>query len=559
MNISETNDSVTSDTDIDDVLDDRFRIPPRNVYQLVRRIKTLEKQRYSKNFQFYDPDIGVMDGEEERMRHDRALREKRVRLRKVIATARFGVEEDEHGELVPRQQSHQEEHEDRHQPNIPVGVLGFLRSFLLGHHIQAENERLRALEDFREQNVALARRSIHDTIQRYNEIGDTGYQLILCGPIQNGPRHDLAIDHWRVTLRRIFFAVLGVLSAVALALIHSFPLFDITSSFLQVDSSRKVSSLERELFDLRDLQTHIKYCGKDLNRSESIYWYDRSSCSSGVLHLQPLEDIRRQIADMSGEMKNRNSYVKVQETNYIRLHRMRFKEGFNHTWKLDDCVSSQSKHNDTLLCFRGVHDGLIQIDETREVLSLGINLIDNGGHHDQIYNNTEVLMNNAPSVYFKLLNLLKSQYDLKNIQPVAFRIYSTHAVVPTARLVGKETHLDTVLSRTINWEEVDSSNKFMTYEKRCILNADRQYRSDFKVHTQVYLTSSKHFDGGSTFFLDNTYPRYFSFGKNNFNGLLVDGEVGRITVNSGGIENRRCRLPVISGIRSVLQVWWDTP
>ena len=555
---------IEQDNNVDD--DDRLSIPPRNIYQLVRRIKTLEKQRHDLCFQFYDPSIGLIDGEEDRMRSDRLLRNRRKGLRNLVATAPDGVEQNEHGEIVqrPRRRDNHEQHQDQqvHQReniinglNLEPGLLGFLRSFILGHHIILENERQREQEEERERDAAVARQIVKDTIRKYRENGVDKSKVLFVQQYsltsENGQRNDDTIDNWRVTLKRILFAVFGFICVVALALIHSFSLFNIPLSFSP--NMENKSWLEADLFRLQDLGKHIRYCSEELDRNSSVGWYDISSCSNGVLHLKSLEDTRSQINKLADNVSGIYS-SKADNMKQARKYRKRFQKGFDHTWKIENCKLSQSTSQKDCRRLRGVHDGMIQTSETSEVINMGISLIANGGHHDQIYNDTNVLIDNAYSTFIKLRYLLESRYNFNNIQPVAFRVSSTPAIMPSARIVGKQNQRDLLLAQIINWTAVERN--LVSHEKRCILNKDLQYRSDFLVHTQIYLTSMRHFDGGSTFFLDNDDNLHLGVSRQSANGLLIDSEEGRIIVNSG--TEWRCSMPVFRGIRAVLQVWWDT-
>ena len=93
------------------------------------------------------------------------------------------------------------------------------------------------------------------------------------------------------------------------------------------------------------------------------------------------------------------------------------------------------------------------------------------------------------------------------------------------------------------------------YRDPCLLLSDLEANNNFGILTSIFLSGDEDFSGGSSLYvddhLDNVNPR-----KKIKRGLLVDGSIGRITVSTGGIENRRCKLPTMEGIRAVLQIWW---
>jgi hypothetical protein len=93
----------------------------------------------------------------------------------------------------------------------------------------------------------------------------------------------------------------------------------------------------------------------------------------------------------------------------------------------------------------------------------------------------------------------------------------------------------------------------------CKLMADMEADPRFGIHTSIFLSdgAGKDFAGGVALYVDehnsNSNPR-----RRIQRGVSIDGHRGRIVVSTGGLENRRCRLPTRAGIRAVLQIWWDT-
>ena len=91
----------------------------------------------------------------------------------------------------------------------------------------------------------------------------------------------------------------------------------------------------------------------------------------------------------------------------------------------------------------------------------------------------------------------------------------------------------------------------------CNLMADLEGDPKFAIHTSVFLVdgAGSGYRGGLTLYIDNhrsnANPRYQIR-----RGITIDGSRGRVVVSTGGIENRRCRLPMRAGLRTVLQIWW---
>ena len=88
--------------------------------------------------------------------------------------------------------------------------------------------------------------------------------------------------------------------------------------------------------------------------------------------------------------------------------------------------------------------------------------------------------------------------------------------------------------------------------------ADLEADPRFAIHTFVFLGNGAgmEYRGGVTLFADNHVSNYKPKHKMR-RGVTIDGSKGRVVVSSGGIENRRCRMPTRAGLRTVLQIWWD--
>lgn len=92
----------------------------------------------------------------------------------------------------------------------------------------------------------------------------------------------------------------------------------------------------------------------------------------------------------------------------------------------------------------------------------------------------------------------------------------------------------------------------------CNLIADLEADPRFAVHTSVFLAdgAGKDYRGGVTLYADNHWSNTRANDRIR-RGMTIDGTKGRVVVSTGGIENRRCRLPTRAGLRTVLQIWWD--
>ena len=96
----------------------------------------------------------------------------------------------------------------------------------------------------------------------------------------------------------------------------------------------------------------------------------------------------------------------------------------------------------------------------------------------------------------------------------------------------------------------------------CNLWSDLEADPRFAVHTSIFLSNGAGWDfaGGVALYADynhqtkrmNDNPRHKIR-----RGVTVDGTRGRVVVSTGGMENRRCRMPTRAGIRAVLQIWWN--
>jgi hypothetical protein len=87
--------------------------------------------------------------------------------------------------------------------------------------------------------------------------------------------------------------------------------------------------------------------------------------------------------------------------------------------------------------------------------------------------------------------------------------------------------------------------------------SDLQADPRFAIHTSVFLSTGagRDFGGGVALFVDD-HPSNANPRRRIQRGITIDGSRGRLVVSTGGLENRRCRLPTRQGIRASLQIWW---
>lgn len=87
--------------------------------------------------------------------------------------------------------------------------------------------------------------------------------------------------------------------------------------------------------------------------------------------------------------------------------------------------------------------------------------------------------------------------------------------------------------------------------------ADMEADPQFAIHTTVFLNegAGMGYRGGVTLYVDN-HPDNANPKRRIRRGVSIDGSGGRVVVSTGGMENRRCRLPTRAGLRTALQIWW---
>jgi hypothetical protein len=91
----------------------------------------------------------------------------------------------------------------------------------------------------------------------------------------------------------------------------------------------------------------------------------------------------------------------------------------------------------------------------------------------------------------------------------------------------------------------------------CNLMSDMEADPQFAIHTTVFLNdgAGMGYRGGVALYVDH-HPDNENPKRRIRRGVSIDGSGGRVVVSTGGMENRRCRLPTRAGLRTALQIWW---
>jgi hypothetical protein len=216
--------------------------------------------------------------------------------------------------------------------------------------------------------------------------------------------------------------------------------------------------------------------------------------------------------------------------------------------------------------------------EVNAALELGARLILEGGDHHDIYAAVPKVPESLVGIVEKIRTLLHDVYFTRNnIQPVAFRIGAEGPMdgtgIPSRLGLTNSLPRPVKLLNLTNYvqyvERVGKRNGFaqfslpwplrvQPYRDECNLLADMQVDDRFMIHTMIFLSegAGSEFRGGETLYVDN-HPSNSNPRHKIRRGLVIDGATGRLVVSTGGLENRRCRLPIRAGVRAALQIWWQ--
>lgn len=397
-----------------------------------------------------------------------------------------------------------------------------------------------------------AENDIARAVQRYHDEGvlDSSLQLL---PL---PLPEPA-EPESLTFRRIVIAVVIVVLAFLSMLIQ-------TLNRQTTSASGSVVPLQMEtILRSRDFLQHVVECGLE-NRNGTIkteldtswwsslprWWSGTNNCDQGVLVVpSPSHIIRRLMkAATSREVQLWEPYINPNL-------------GVNATWWIpcDRTIGHSSAGECTASCFRGVHDDIVSHQDVHRVVWFGGQMITNGGDHFDIHYNVSLVETSLPTVLSKLQALLRGNYGIADPRPVAFRI---HASAPWS---GAGVMSSDPLSNLLNSTNYRQWMEMAAYQNRlaahfpipwpltlispvrdtCNLLADQQANDLFTLHTSVFLSEEE-----SLFLFVDEKDKLVT------RGLAIEPSVGRVVVSTGGLENRRCRLPTYSGVAATLQLWW---
>jgi hypothetical protein len=450
-----------------------------------------------------------------------------------------------------------------------------------------EDEQEQYQQWLQQQEVAAAA-SIARAIQRYRDQGVSLDDLVL---LRQRPAELSAAAAISFTFRRICIAVLSVVLAFVWIMLQTMP-FPKTNE----THDPSLDKLMGELLHIKHLIPHATLCGAELSRDNNSPWYhtflkrlgasltDAVDCSDGVLHIPSQQAIV-------------DAFIKSKSVQDIAVMEQFVTNGVQASWFLrcqappnvpksmrrfcdatsvgaEDQPPSCFRGVPSRSCFRGVHDNFLTEREYQDILALGALLIARGGDHFDVYADGERLRKQLPSVLENIQSLLANRYCVtEDVEPVAFRINAVGPMDGTAvPRFGPSNNLVRLLNRTnyLTWiNKAQIRNDVAQYSlpwpfrinpKRdtCHLLADMQVDPSFSIQTTIFLSdgAGDDFRGGVALYVDN-HPSNINPRKKIQRGVTIDGSRGRLVVSTGGLENRRCRLPTRAGIRASMQIWWS--
>jgi hypothetical protein len=427
-----------------------------------------------------------------------------------------------------------------------------------------------------QQQERAAAAAIARAVNRYLEQGVPAedLQLIQVRPLEG--------ERTSFTFRRICIAVLAVVTAFVCIMLQTLPLFHTSKP-----QDPTLDKLMTELLRVKLLIPHSAEC-PGLERENRLSWVDSFwnligksdavDCSDGVLHIPS----QRAVID---------AFLQSKSMEEVDLLEPFVTKGINASWFMQcqsppnlqttSCQASPWPHScispqgDSARCFRGVHDDQISEQDIQDILQLGASLIEEGGDHFDIYEGTTMLRNKLPTVVHTIQELLTNRYGVsREIQPIAFRINAVGpmdaAGVPLFGIRSSNS-IVRLFNRTnyLQWmEKAQRRNEIARYSLPwpfrlkpvrdvCNLMADMEADPNFAIQSTVFLSNGagEDYQGGVALYVDH-HPSNNNPRRKIQRGMTIDGSRGRVVVSTGGLENRRCRLPTRAGIRASLQIWW---
>lgn len=271
-----------------------------------------------------------------------------------------------------------------------------------------------------------ASESIALIVKRYREhsVPEEDFELILIEPREGA--------NVNLTFRRICLAVLAVVTAFVCVILQTLPLHQPIESL-----DPHFDGLMHELLHMRPFHVQAMHC-PGLHREGNSQWSERifqflfgfqssTKCDEGVLHIPALYVLLGTYLHSPNE----------EEVAAIEP----FANGINVSWFLpceprqdiaatSCCSLSSDSHLDICTesipktCFRGVHDKVVTDVEVDNALRMGNSLIVEGGDHFDIHYEMSFLEQRIPSILDKLRDILRDQYNVNGIRPVAYRVYT---------------------------------------------------------------------------------------------------------------------------------------
>lgn len=395
-------------------------------------------------------------------------------------------------------------------------------------------------------------------------------------------------DQENLTFRRVCYAVLAVVGCFTAIMLQTLPLSSYHHSYAHPDQ------LLGELLHIKTIPEHLQSC-PNLQRTENMtqwdYMYEylgrslvtTDSCAHGVLHIPSPRKLREKVVPARYVDKTMTdfSFYGVNVSWFFACHAIEGQTSpvgqdlFGNDTDPPPATCHANKHRGQ--CFRGIHDQFLSQVEINTLLEFGAHQILKGGDSHDIYSAIPQPPEKVQGIFDSLQTFLQEEYLVKSdIRPVAFRIGAEGPMdgtgVPRIGLTSSIPRPVQLLNLTnyVNFvERVGKRNGFaqfslpwpfrvQPYRDECNLLADTQADERFAIHTMVFLSegAGADFRGGEALYVDD-HPSNANSRRKIRRGLVIDGAAGRLVVSTGGLENRRCRLPIRAGVRAALQIWWQ--
>lgn len=443
---------------------------------------------------------------------------------------------------------------------------------------QEEEDREFIAQGEREAAAAVAR-----TIQRWR---DQGINVNNQVELVRIPPHD---DNTNLTFRRVCCAVLAVVLAFTAIMLQTLPLS--SPSYAHPDQ------LLGELLHVKTFEQHLQSCPhlhrtENLTRSDGLWekWgrpLRVDDCADGVLHIPSPQALLEKAISSPSVVPANLAVNGVNVSWFFDCHPIQGQEDSVKASLADSSILSAAAADDDdpdtcsakdkqgVQCFRGIHDEFLSGREINQALEAGARLVLQGGDHHEVYSSA-AMPQKLESIVEKIRNLLEIDYSVRrDIRPVAFRVGAEGPMdgkdVPRIGVQSMGPRPVKLLNLT-NYvqyvERVGKRNSFAQFSlpwplriqphrDECHLLADMQADPRFIIHTMIFLAdgSGSEFRGGEALYVDD-HPSNSNPRRKIRRGLAIDGARGRLVVSTGGLENRRCRLPIRAGVRAALQIWW---